>query len=120
MPIGRTAIMKGTTRRTVLASATAMLSAPFYLSSAKASASKKHVVLVHGAWHGAWAWQETIPLLTQREFNVSALDLSGMGTTAHLQSLDIGLHTHGQDILNHLFFFSETVTARKRARRKDR
>ncbi len=97
--------MKETTRRTVLAGATVMLSAPFYLSSAKASVSKKHVVLVHGAWHGAWAWQETIPLLTQRELNVSALDLSGMGTTAHLQSLDIGLHTHGQDILNHLFFF---------------
>ncbi|UWR03764.1 alpha/beta fold hydrolase [Ruegeria conchae] len=79
--------MKGTTRRTVLAGATVMLSAPFYLSSAKASVSKKHVVLVHGAWHGAWAWQETIPLLTKRGLSVSALDLSGMGTTAHLQSL---------------------------------
>ncbi len=74
-----------------------MLSAPFYLSSVKASVSKKHVVLVHGAWHGAWTWQETIPLLTQRGLSVSDLDLSGMGTTAHLQSLEIGLHTHGQD-----------------------
>ena len=98
--------MKKIPRRTVLAGTAAALSTPLYLSSAKATMGKNHVVLVHGAWHGAWAWQETIPLLTQRGLIVSALDLSGMGTTAHLQALEIGLHTHGQDILNHLFFYN--------------
>ncbi|KAE9631640.1 alpha/beta hydrolase family protein [Parasedimentitalea maritima] len=94
-----------TNRRAVLAGATAMLSTPFFVSRAKSSVNKKHVVLVHGAWHGAWAWQDTIPLLKQKDLTVSALDLSGLGTTAHLQAHEIGLHAHGQDILNHLFFF---------------
>lgn len=37
------------------------------------------IVLVHGAMHGAWCWEVLTPLLEQRGFEVSALDLPGAG-----------------------------------------
>ncbi len=33
------------------------------------------VVLVHGAWHGAWCWERVIPLLEARGIEVDALEL---------------------------------------------
>ncbi|MFE5838774.1 alpha/beta fold hydrolase [Arthrobacter sp. NPDC056493] len=33
------------------------------------------VVLVHGAYHGAWCWEEVEPPLTRRGWDVSAIDL---------------------------------------------
>jgi pimeloyl-ACP methyl ester carboxylesterase len=81
-----------------------VLAAPSSLSRASAPSSKPHICLVHGAWHGAWAWTRVVPLLIEQGYSVSAPDLSGLGANAHRQSLDIGLHVHGLDILNHLFF----------------
>jgi pimeloyl-ACP methyl ester carboxylesterase len=37
------------------------------------------VVLVHGAWHGAWCWYKLIPLLEQAGHRVLALDLPSHG-----------------------------------------
>ena len=37
-------------------------------------------VLVHGAWHGAWCWEEIRPLLDARGHRVIAPDLPGMGS----------------------------------------
>jgi pimeloyl-ACP methyl ester carboxylesterase len=37
------------------------------------------VVLVHGAWHGAWAWERVVPLLTVAGVECMALDLPGHG-----------------------------------------
>jgi pimeloyl-ACP methyl ester carboxylesterase len=37
------------------------------------------VVLVHGAWHGAWCWERVVPALTERGLRVVALDLPGHG-----------------------------------------
>ncbi|MGI9523324.1 MAG: alpha/beta fold hydrolase [Hyphomicrobiaceae bacterium] len=93
------------TRRETLAAGALSVVAPAILSmKANAAGSKSHICLVHGAWHGAWAWTRVVPLLIEKGFSVSALDLSGLGANAHRQSLDIGLHVHGQDILSHLFF----------------
>lgn len=36
-------------------------------------------VLVHGAWHGAWAWEKVVPLLEKSGHRVVALDLPGHG-----------------------------------------
>jgi pimeloyl-ACP methyl ester carboxylesterase len=33
------------------------------------------VVLVHGAWHGAWCWEKVIPLLDDAGVSVVAIDL---------------------------------------------
>ena len=40
---------------------------------------KKHYVLVHGAWHGAWCWDHVVPLIKKHSHNVIALDLPGHG-----------------------------------------
>ena len=92
------------TRRETLSAGALTLATPSLISSAAATGSKPHICLVHGAWHGAWAWTRVLPLLIAEGYSVSALDLSGLGANAHRQSIDIGLHVHGQDILNHLFF----------------
>ena len=68
------------------------------------SEGRSHIVLVHGAWHGAWAWKKLVPLLVAEGYPVSTLDLSGLGANAHRQAPEIGLHVHGQDVINHLFF----------------
>jgi pimeloyl-ACP methyl ester carboxylesterase len=35
----------------------------------------KRVVLVHGAWHGSWAWSQTLPLLPEQGLEPVAVDL---------------------------------------------
>ena len=40
---------------------------------------ERPVVLVHGAWHGAWAWERVLPLLTSAGVECFALDLPGHG-----------------------------------------
>lgn len=37
------------------------------------------VVLVHGAWHGAWCWERVVPALERRGLRTVALDLPGHG-----------------------------------------
>ena len=36
-------------------------------------------VLIHGAWHGGWCWDKTVPLLEKRGHTVLAPDLLGHG-----------------------------------------
>jgi pimeloyl-ACP methyl ester carboxylesterase len=38
------------------------------------------VVLVHGAWHGAWCWDKVVELLDARDVASVAIDLPGHGT----------------------------------------
>ncbi len=42
------------------------------------------IVLVHDAWHGAWAWEGVIAHLEQREYSAMALDLPGYGNSPAL------------------------------------
>src|SRR4249920_292329 len=37
------------------------------------------VVLVHGAWHGAWCWEPVVDGLCARGIDVVAVDLPGHG-----------------------------------------
>src|ERR1700683_5271907 len=39
------------------------------------------VVLVHGAWHGAWCWDQVVGPLEARGIPVVALDLPGHGAS---------------------------------------
>jgi len=37
------------------------------------------IVLVHGAGHGGWCWEQVVPLLEARRYQVNTLDLPGAG-----------------------------------------
>jgi len=47
------------------------------VTAARAPASR--VVLVHGAWHGAWCWERVVPLLAERGLQATCIDLPGHG-----------------------------------------
>ena len=57
-------------------------------------------VLVPGAWLGGWAWKKVVPLLVERDHEVHAVTLTGMGERVHLASKEIGIETAIQDVLN--------------------
>ncbi|MFI7699536.1 alpha/beta fold hydrolase [Nonomuraea sp. NPDC049480] len=56
-------------------------------------------VLVHGAWHGGWAWRRVIPSLREAGHEVHAPTLTGVSDRAHLISPSVGLSTHIQDVV---------------------
>ncbi len=64
--------------------------------------SAQPIVLVHGAWHGAWCWQEVADLLRAQSHHVLTPTLAGLGERAHLPSTEINLDTHIGDIV-HVF-----------------
>lgn len=41
--------------------------------------SLRRIVLVHGAAHGAWCWEQLAPRLAGRGYDVDVLDLPGLG-----------------------------------------
>jgi pimeloyl-ACP methyl ester carboxylesterase len=57
------------------------------------------IVLVHGAWHGAWCWRRVVPLLWLAGHRVVTVTLSGLGERAHQLSPDITLATHVEDVV---------------------
>jgi pimeloyl-ACP methyl ester carboxylesterase len=61
-------------------------------------------VLVHGAFHGGWAWQELANKLRDDRARVYTPTLSGLGERAHTAHVNIGLGTHIQDIVALLEF----------------
>ena len=56
------------------------------------------IVLVHGAWAGAWSWKETAKLLRQRGYDVYAPTLTGIAERSHVPPERVGLDTHIEDV----------------------
>lgn len=56
-------------------------------------------VLVHGAWHGGWAWNRVAPLLRSAGHEVHAPTLTGVSDRAHLLHPGVGLSTHVTDVV---------------------
>jgi pimeloyl-ACP methyl ester carboxylesterase len=56
-------------------------------------------VLIHGAWHGGWAWRHVAPLLRRAGHEVYAPSLTGMGDRAHLARPGIDLELHITDVV---------------------
>jgi pimeloyl-ACP methyl ester carboxylesterase len=50
-------------------------------SSAHASASLMTLILVHGAWHGAWCWERLIPHLEHHGVRVQVIELPSVGAS---------------------------------------
>lgn len=84
------------------AAAAALLPGCATTSSRGVDRERRHYVLVHGAWHGAWAWKRLAPLLREAGHDVTAPTLSGLGERAHHAPGRCGLEVHVQDIVRHL------------------
>ena len=69
-----------------------------------ASPSPKILVIIHGAWGGAWQFSKIDPLLRERGYDVRRVTLTGLGERVHLASPDIGLQTHIDDVVNVILF----------------
>jgi len=59
----------------------------------------KTFILVHGAWHGGWAWQRVVDRLRARGHIVFAPTNTGLGERAHLLRPGIDLSLHIADVL---------------------
>jgi pimeloyl-ACP methyl ester carboxylesterase len=66
--------------------------------------SKPTIVIVHGAWGGAWAFKNVEALLRQKGFQVYRPQLTGQGDRVHLARPDIGLNTHIDDVVNTILY----------------
>lgn len=62
-------------------------------------AARPPLVLVHGAWGGAWIWRRVLGPLRAAGHEVHAATLTGDGDRAHLRTPTVGLHTHVADVL---------------------
>jgi pimeloyl-ACP methyl ester carboxylesterase len=71
---------------------------------AMAQSAKPTIVIVHGAWGGAWAFRKVDALLREKDYNIYRPQLTGLGERVHLSRPDIGLSTHIEDVVNTILF----------------
>lgn len=62
------------------------------------------MLIVHGAWGGAWQFSKIDPPLRAQGFDVRRVTLTGLGERSHLAAQEIGLETHIQDVVNVILF----------------
>jgi pimeloyl-ACP methyl ester carboxylesterase len=70
----------------------------------KTDTSKPTIVIVHGAWGGAWAFKKVEAMLRDKGFQVYRPQLTGQGDRVHLARPDIGLNTHIEDVVNTILY----------------
>jgi pimeloyl-ACP methyl ester carboxylesterase len=63
-------------------------------------------VLVHGGWHGGWAYQRLARLLRSAGHEVYTPTLTGLGDRHHLACMPINLETHITDVQNLIVYES--------------
>jgi pimeloyl-ACP methyl ester carboxylesterase len=71
-----------------------------YIPQSRSESSLTEFVLVPGAWLGAWAWKNVVPLFEKKGHSVYPVTLTGMGDRVHLATKDVGMETAVQDVLN--------------------
>ncbi|HEU4653770.1 MAG TPA: alpha/beta fold hydrolase [Steroidobacteraceae bacterium] len=75
------------------------------LSAQAAPAKEKYtIVMVHGATAGGWEWKSTAKYLTEDGHTVYRATLTGLGEREHLNSPDIDLQTHINDVVNLILY----------------
>ena len=57
-----------------------------------------NIVLVHGAWHGAWCYRHTAAALRRMGHEVFTPTHTGVGERAHMADETITLETHIRDV----------------------
>ena len=79
--------------------------APLLINTqAFAQSTKPTIVIVHGAWGGAWAFRKVDAELREKGYNVYRPQLTGLGERVHLVRPDIGLSTHIEDVVNMILY----------------
>lgn len=68
------------------------------------SSAKPVYVIVHGAWGGSWAFKKADSLMTATGAIVYRPSLTGQGERVHLASLEVGLNTHINDVVNMILY----------------
>lgn len=61
-------------------------------------------VVVHGATAGGWEWKRTGAHLLEDGHTVYRVTLTGLGERMHLNSTDVDLETHINDVVNTILF----------------
>ena len=75
------------------------------LSTAVQAADDRYTfVMVHGATAGGWEWKRTGEFLTADGHTVYRATLTGLGEREHLNSTEVDLETHIQDVVNLILF----------------
>ena len=69
---------------------------------------KSDILLVHGAWQGAWAWKAMLDILKDRRIRAQAFDLPGSG----------GNRTPVEDVT--LQLYGDRIIAQARSMNSDR
>jgi pimeloyl-ACP methyl ester carboxylesterase len=70
------------------------------MNSSSAFSLQSPIVLVHGAWHGAWCYSRVLPKLWAAGHAAHAVTLTGVGERAHLLRPGIDLETHIADVVS--------------------
>lgn len=68
------------------------------------AAEKYTFVVVHGATAGGWEWKRTGQSLTDDGHTVYRVTLTGLGERMHLNSTEVDLQTHINDVVNTILF----------------
>ena len=95
--------MKSISIRFIALLAASILVAPI-VARAAAAAEKLTFVVVHGATAGGWEWKSTGEFLTADGHTVHRVTLTGLGERMHLNSPDVDLQTHINDVVNTILF----------------
>jgi pimeloyl-ACP methyl ester carboxylesterase len=68
--------------------------------STPAASARRTFVLIHGAWHGGWAWRRVADRLEAKGHYVLAPTLTGLADRSHLLNKSVDLDMHIADIVN--------------------
>lgn len=74
------------------------------LTDAAPAVEKQTFVLVHGATAGGWEWKRCGRFLTEDGHTVYRATLTGLGERMHLNSTNVDLLTHINDVVNLILF----------------
>lgn len=72
------------------------------VSASDAKAAGRTFVLVHGAWHGGWVWDELADALRAQGHTVTTPTLTGLGENAHALTNATTLEMHVDNIVAHI------------------
>lgn len=64
--------------------------------------TKHNFVLVHGAWHGGWVWQDLIATLRDQGHVATGPTLTGLGERRQVGNATADLSTHITDVVDHI------------------